>query len=391
MVRAKKTKQVCCVAYYTDDVVKSESRRENMSVMPIINYLYEKVSEHGYDMRVIAPTETVDDHKYYKDRTDHLQNGIELTSCATKGSNNRIGKAINRLIVSFSLIRNILKNTNTGETLLIYHDPSNVIALLIAKRIRKLRFILYFGEVYQHVYPETYKRVKRNEWKLIRNADAYILSTEELKRYTEDKPYVVLNGIYQPEKILDRMDFAQKGKINLLYAGKISKTMGAFKAAELSKYLDKKYCVRIIGAGDKKEEEALKELIESININVHGADVIFDGKKNGADYKKYVQSCQIGLSIREIEGEFNRSSFPSKVCSYLCNGLAVVSTPIPTVVSSTLSDYISFSKDMEAESIVEAIEEAWANFDADRILNKIRDLDNSFSDDLIKLIKNTMS
>lgn len=387
MIGEKRKEKICCVAYYTDASLKSESRRENMSVMPIVDYLHEKIQAQGFGMRVIAPTETVDGHKYYKSRNECLKNGIELYSCATKGHKSRVGKAINRIVISISLTWNMIKNTHTGDKVFVYHDPSNVAALLLAKRIRKLKYILYFGEVYQHVYPDTCKRVKKYEWKLIRNSDAYILSTEELKRYTGDKPYIVLNGIYKPERSYPKLEFARDGRINLLYGGKISKTMGAFKAAELAKYLDRHYCIRIIGTGDKREEDELKEIIKDVNENGHGAEVIFDGKKIGDEYKRYVQSCQIGLSIREIEGKFNKSSFPSKICSYLCNGLAVVSTPIPTVVSSQLSEDISFSEDMSVESIVKAVEDSFLKFDGERIRKKIQALDTTFSDELMKLLE----
>lgn len=387
MICEKRKDKICCVAYYTDACLKSESRRENMSVMPIVDYLHEKIQAQGFEMRVIAPTETEDKHKYYKSRNERLKNGIELYSCATKGYKSRVGKAINRVVISISLIWNMIKNTHTGDAIFVYHDPSNVAALLLAKRIRKLKYILYFGEVYQHVYPDTCKRVKNNEWKLVRNSDAYILSAKELKRYTGDKPYVVLNGIYKCEKSYPKMDFAHDGRINLLYGGKISKTMGAFKAAELAWYLDGHYCIRIIGAGHRQEEDELRKIIENVNMNGHGAEVIFDGKKNGDEYKRYMQSCQIGLSTREIEKEFNMSSFPSKICSYLCNGLAVVSTPIPTVVSSQISEDISFSKDISAESIVKAVKDSLLKFNGDQTRKKIQTLDTSFSDELMKLLR----
>ncbi len=378
---------ICCIAHYTTDSTKSERRRENMSVMPIIDYIAEKLNENGYSMKIISPTETLESHGIYKERVDATRNGIEICSCATIGGKNTIKKIINRLLIAVSLLRCIARYTNKGDTIIVYHDPSNATALLFAKKIFKLRFVLYFGEVYQHVYPSMRKRVKKNEWKLIRRSDAYILATDNLRQYTHSKPNVVLNGIYKAEKRFSQERFADDGKINLLYGGKISAMMGAFKAVELSKYLDKQYCIRIIGSGEHQEEEKLKQLIKESRDKSNGAEVVFDGKKDGDDYIRYVQSCQIGLSIRDITGEFNQTSFPSKVCSYLCNGLAVVSTPIPTVVNSRLSDCINFSKDMSAESIACAITESIHSFDAEYVQNKISTLDIAFSKNLYQLIE----
>lgn len=374
------------IVNYGAEFLTDEHRREYMSVNPIVEYLIKKLQTKGRSVEIISPSENAEKSGFLKSRVDTSPDGVRFFSGASLGTSGKVSKVLNRFVVMISLFLNIVKHTHKGETVLVYHSIANVPALLLAKKIRKLKYILFFGEIYYHVYPEYGKYARKKEISLINAADAYILSTEELRNYIGDKPYVVLNGIYQMEEKLPKFDFSKDGTINLLYSGKISRDMGAFSAIALAKVLDNRYTVRIIGSGEKKIVEELRAEVRLYQEEEHAARLIFDGMKHGTEFKRYVQSCQIGLSIREITGEFNKSSFPSKVCSYLCNGLKVVSTPIFTVMSSQLKDLIDFSDGMRPEEIAVAVEDAVNGNRNEKIDDKIKSLDAVFTDKLMRVI-----
>ncbi len=385
-MRRENDNNICFIVSYGVEFLKDEHRREYMSVKPIVEYLIEKLQTKGYNVEILSPSENAEKTGFLKSRADVSPDGVRFFSGASLGTSGIISKVLNRLIVMVSLFCNIMEHTQTGDTVLVYHSIANVPALLLAKKVKKLKYVLFFGEIYCHVYPEYGKFARKKEMDLIKAADGYILSTEELKIYTEDKPYAVLNGIYQMEERLPKLDFANDGSINLLYSGKISRDMGAFHAVELAKVLDDRYTVRIIGSGEKKTVAELEEEVQRYQQEGHAARLIFDGMKYGLEYKQYVQSCQIGLSIRETSNEFNKSSFPSKVCSYLCNGLKVVSTPIFSVKSSRLKDLIDFSQGMKPEEIAVAVEAAASGNKNEKIKQTIASLDAGLSENLVEVI-----
>ena len=77
--------------------------------------------------------------------------------------------------------------------------------------------------------------------------------------------------------------------------------------------------------------------------------------KRGDEYKGFIQSCHIGLSTQNPEKGFNDTSFPSKVLSYMVNGLQVVSVEIPVLTSSGVNTMISYCADNSGKEVAGAI------------------------------------
>lgn len=86
------------------------------------------------------------------------------------------------------------------------------------------------------------------------------------------------------------------------------------------------------------------------------AKVTYDGLLSGEDYIRFIQSCQIGLSTQNPDAAFNDTSFPSKILSYLANGLHVVSIWIPAIERSKISDLISYYDKQTPQAIAAAIQ-----------------------------------
>ena len=86
-----------------------------------------------------------------------------------------------------------------------------------------------------------------------------------------------------------------------------------------------------------------------------GATVTYDGLLSGEEYIRFIQSCQIGLSTQMPDAAFNDTSFPSKVLSYMANGLRVVSIRIKALERSNISDLLYYYDENTPEAIAEAV------------------------------------
>ena len=69
----------------------------------------------------------------------------------------------------------------------------------------------------------------------------------------------------------------------------------------------------------------------------------------------FLQKCHIGLSTQNPEETFNNTSFPSKVLTYLVNGLEVVSANVVPVVQSPIGEYVHYYKHQDSKEIAECI------------------------------------
>ena len=70
---------------------------------------------------------------------------------------------------------------------------------------------------------------------------------------------------------------------------------------------------------------------------------------SGEDYIRFIQSCDIGLSTQNPDAAFNATSFPSKILSYMANGLRVVSIRIPAIERSAVGNEVMFYNEQTPE------------------------------------------
>ena len=83
--------------------------------------------------------------------------------------------------------------------------------------------------------------------------------------------------------------------------------------------------------------------------------ISFHDPLDGDDYLKFIQSCEIGLYTQGEDGIDIDTSFPSKLMSYLSNGLRIVATKTKPLELSEISDVIYFSDSNSGEDIAKAI------------------------------------
>jgi hypothetical protein len=74
-----------------------------------------------------------------------------------------------------------------------------------------------------------------------------------------------------------------------------------------------------------KDSYKLNQFLENIPKNV-----VLLRELKGKEYNNFLHSCTYGLILQDPYLEYNYSSFPSKMLSYLSNGLTVISPDLPS-------------------------------------------------------------
>ena len=136
------------------------------------------------------------------------------------------------------------------------------------------------------------------------------------------------------------------------------------------------------GFGSEKDTKYIKNTIEKINQKSK-AKVTFEGLLKGRDFICFIQKCHIGLSTQNPNAAFNATSFPSKILSYMANGLSVVSIDIKAIKGSAVGPYIHFYKNQTPEEIAKAILKCNIDNDNRKVIEK---LDVQFIKDVKSLL-----
>lgn len=351
-----------------------------------INYILGRLRQEGYSVKYISFAATLERKfklvPYIRKKHSYKQEDILLPSI---GSKYKILRAINIPLLCISLILYIIFNVKKNDKVLVYHSMSYVTPLIIMKKIKRFELILELEEIYQDINRFS-KRMRKNEYKIIRLADKYIFSTELLnqKLSVENKPFLIVNGTYKVE------DFRGKkfkdGKIHVVYAGTFDPRKGGAQAAvEAAKYLPKNYHVHIIGFGSKDDTNMLLKKIDEIS-KMTEATVTYDGLLNGEDYINFLQKCDIGLSTQIPEASYNETSFPSKILSYMANGLRVVSIRTRAIEMSAVGHAVFYYEEQSPKAIANAITSIDMNksYDSRKLVSK---LDKDFVKNIKKLLE----
>ena len=314
------------------------------------------------------------------------RNTYDISFFPSFGGRGIVVKVLQKILFKWNLFWYLLRNTHKGEVVMAYHSMAYSRILNLARKLKKFKLILEVEEIYQDVVKAT-TMAKQGEMSIIKNADAYIFSTELLKEKVNVtvKPDVVIYGTYNVEEPLsEKFD---DGKIHVVYAGTFDPRKGGAAAAAAAAYLPNSYKIHICGFGNEKDTASLLEIIEKNNQSAKNAQLSFEGLLKGETYLKFLQSCHIGLSTQNPNASFNATSFPSKILSYMSNGLSVVSVRIEAIEQSEVGKAVVYYEVQSPEEIAKAIQTASPT---NKNKQLIAQLDEKFRLDINKLL-NTIS
>lgn len=374
-------KKVKYIGFYDIESYAFEKRVKSIAAVNKMNYIANAMKSAGYSVVIVSPSWSANIGGFYKKRNTNLSENISLKMGPTFGADNFFTKKFRVFLSWIWLFFYLIKNVQKEEKIVVYHSMMAIYPIYYAQKIKKFKIILELNEIYQDVTVLSSK-FKKLEMQIINNSEAYILSTELLQSKISTKKTFLIN--YGNYRISKKVESPLKDKIHIVYAGIIDKYKGAFNALDAAQFLTEKYIIHIIGFGNEMD---IMELHKRIKINNENNEckVIFDGLKTGEEYIEYISKCHIGLSTQSPGAEYNNTSFPSKVLSYLSMGLRVVSVDIESIKKSKIGELLYYYIGNSGKSISEAILKIDINSPYDSKKSLI-ELDKKFIEDVKSLI-----
>lgn len=380
--------KVYYIGYYSD-LNGVQNRKTAPAADTKMNYIIESLKKIGYDVEVISFCEENSRDKIIK-KYDEYEINIKNNKVhffKTYASKYRIIRVIGRYFTWISQKKYIQKNCINKECkIIIYHSLGLLKVLKFLNRKNK-KYILEMEEIYADVINNN--KIRQKEIKLAKMASGYLFPTNLLDKEinTEKKPSVIIHGTYKVEKIINKKIFdEEEKKIHCVYAGTFDPRKGGCTAAvAATEYLPSNYHIHILGFGSNEEVKKIKEFIKETDKKSK-AKVTYDGLLEGEEYINFIQNCQIGLSTQNPDALFNATSFPSKILSYMANGLRVVSIRIRAVEKSDIGNYIYYYDEQTPQNIANAIKNVNFddNYDSRKLISK---LDEKFLKDIKIILK----
>ena len=344
------------ISYYNNTSGEIE-RVGTPSSAAIIDYLSEIVNDLHYEVNILSPSwyngGDIKKMLIKDDRT--IKRNVRLINAPTIARKGSICNILNKALSRIWLLWQLCIKIKYDVPVFLYHHPSLIFPVKVAKIVKKAKIIVITEELYSDVM-KSYLKSKTKETRYLNSIPAaYIFPTKMLddKVNINNRPNVIIHGTYHVEN--DVRELKKDNKIHVVYAGTFNQTKGgAFAAVSAAEFLPSNYHVHIIGFGSVEEEKKLLNAIEKVKEHSL-CSISYDGLKLGDEYIKYIQNCEIGLSVQNPNAAYNATSFPSKVLSYLSNGLHVVSIRIDVLESSAVADLLVFYEEQEPKAIASAI------------------------------------
>ncbi len=362
------------LGYYDTEANQSENRNYVLAASNKMTYIVSALERAGFCVELISASQTLNAQKYAA-KTVEIGEKSRLYLFKTLPWGNKLHRVCSTLYSAWQVFRYLLRHVGKADTLLVYHSLAYARTVRFLKRLKGFRLVLEVEEIYADVSGS--EKARKQEHSLFEKADAYIFPTELLneKLNPENKPHCIIYGTYQVEP--DRHCTFGDDKIHVVYAGTFDpRKGGATAAAAAAAFLPENFHVHIIGFGSNKDVENMKQTVSEVSKKSH-AKVTYDGLLSGEKYIRFLQSCQIGMSTQNPDAGFNNTSFPSKILSYMANGLRVVSIRIPAIERAAVSDLISYYNEQTPQAVAEAIKKVdmTAPYDSRAV---IRALDEKF-------------
>ena len=381
-------KKIYYIGFYSDPSVNSK-RKTAPAADTKMAYIIESMKEIGYEVEVLSFCSEDDRNVVFQKKEGYeiYQNGTKIVFFSNYVSKYRILRVFGRFLSWRNIKKYLSKECINNDSKIVMYHSLGLLKVIKLFNKKKQKFILEMEEVYADVIGNA--RIKKKEIKMARSASGYIFPTKLLDSEIniKNKPSVIIHGTYKTETIRKCKIFnnSKDDVIHCVYAGTFDpRKGGAAAAVAAAEFLPSQYHIHIIGFGSIDEVEKMKKHIQKIQKKSL-AKVSYDGLLLGDDYIKFIQSCDIGLSTQNPDAAFNATSFPSKILSYLANGLRVVSIRIPAIEQSAVGDKLYYYDNQTPEQIAKAILSInmKKTYDSRQLITKLSD---KFKRDLLELI-----
>lgn len=377
-------KRIKLVTYYGDKDVNCP-RSNSPAADNKTDYIIDALNRCGYSVDLISHSSVSKPGFYYKGKIKKKGNNTFRYYGCFGNSKYKILNVLNWLFMDIEFFIWCLFNISKREQIIVYHSLGYDAAFIRLQWLKKLRIVGEIEEIYQDVHKQTARRSK-NEYRFIDSCTKYIFPTSALdvKINDRNKPAVIIHGLYSVEHRRNVTQFCD-GKIHVVYAGTLDPQKGGAAAAAAAAFLPENYHIHILGFGDNNQIAAISEVINNTNESSR-AEVTYDGFLQGEDFIGFLQKCQIGLSTQDPTALFNGTSFPSKILTYLSNGLKVVTVRIPAVEESAVGNAMFYYDKQEPETIAKAIIQCSDAKESVNSCSLLNELDNRFVREIAALL-----
>ena len=370
------------ITYY--DIPERPKRRNYvLSCVDKGSYILKTLSRLKYKVDVISASNSIVNSSLKKEKIE-IFDGVRLNLLHGFGRGNKIKNIFSTLYYMLSFSLYLLFHLKKDDIVIVYHSLGYYKQIGFLKKIKKFKLIVEAEEIFSDVIGDA--KTRNKELNFFKLADAFLFPTQLLdeKINTEKKPSIIVHGTYNVEK-----DYGEKfndGRIHCVYAGTFDpRKGGVVAAAAAAQFLNENYHVHILGFGSENDKKQLITQIEEVQKKTK-CKITFDGMKSGEEYIRFIQRCDIGLSTQNPNAEFNDTSFPSKILSYMSNGLRVVTIRIPAIARSAIDEDVFYYNEQNPEAIADTIKsiDFSQKYDSRKVINK---LNIEFENEIINLLK----
>jgi len=363
--------------YYLIHFDNKTNRNVTPSAITKGKYVASALASCSSEVEIVSlayPTKDSQDEVYYQVSENvicHLFKG--------KYSNNRIIRYLNHKLYDKKIRKYLKQNVKKDDIIVVYHSLANMKLVKYIKKDITDKIVYEVEEIYGDVIND--EKTKTKELKAFKNASSYIFSNDYLNSIinTKQLPYVTCYGTYEIPTLYK--EAFNDNLIHCLYAGTLAQNKGALNAINVAKYLPNNYLIHILGFGSEKDIADIKNAVNEVNNSYGTTKVIYEGLKLNEEYLKFIQKCQIGLCTQNIDAAFNTTSFPSKILSYMSNGLEVVGVNIAAIKNSKVGQYIQFYNVPDEKEIANAILNINLNNKTNNV-DVVKELDKEFKEGL---------
>ena len=347
--------KIIYLAHYNASLQGREASPAGTTVM---SYVIECLDSLGKKTVVVSPARSKNALPREEIEVSSNIKLVFMESFKKSNKNNYFKRYFRHKKLERALMKELLKQVEDGDTLLVYHSLSLMKFVKKIKKKRNITLVLQVCEIYADVLEN--KKIRKKEFSCFLLADKYIFQTEVLNQIVNTKslPYTVLHGTYRsvPERVKENVKF-DSSKIQCVYAGTLdTRKGGALTAANIASFLPENFHVHILGFGSKSEVSQIKEAVKRISLTSK-ASISYDGCLQGEEYLDFIANCHVGLSTQSPVAAFNVTSFPSKILAYMASGLRVVTVRIPAVETSCVGKYLYYYDFNDPESIAKTIQQ----------------------------------
>lgn len=361
------------------------------SAQPKIRYIADTVKNLEYELNIVSSC-SIKNNGIFFGRSYKIDKNERRTYFSSFKTPVKFLNKVSVLLSFIQLIIYCLFFIKKGDSVIVYHSLYYLRPLKIVQKIKKIKFILEVEEIYSCL-SENNKKFYKSEIAFMNSASGYLLVNDLIdeKITRKNKPAIISYGNYSvPQEFCYKNLYFNNSRVNVVYAGVIENIRkAAYLAVDAAKYLNSNYRLHILGFGNKGDIETLKSRINEINLSVDDERVVFHGEKSGEEYYGFLQACDIALSCHIYEEEMKESAdytFPSKLLTYMANGLTIVSSNIRCVKNSVLGNYMHFFKTNSSKEMADVI----LSIDLNNKINSrkiIEELDVQFTIKMKKLLK----